>query len=135
MTKCATTISKLLQKVIVLSLDIKKYVDVGVAVGIIKAAVAEGQESKFMHLHCNVLDLFLELVQPLSSLFSFYNFQQPTLEFNNSDVYILNLIKLIHAFMLAPTQHTQTLNFVFLPSSDVFPLFPGSVSEEQLAAL
>ena len=129
--KCSSIVSQLLEKVVVLGLDCDKYGDVGVMMSMIKAAIASAQESKLSHLYCTLSDLYVELVDPLSSLFSLKNFQHLSLEL--SDVYTLNLAKLICAFMSTPgpSQQVQTLK-VHVKTG--IP-FPSSIAENQLATM
>ena len=129
--KCSSIVSKLLEKIVVLNLDCDMYGHVGVMVSMIEAAVASGQESKLSHLHCTLSDLYVELIEPLSSLFSLKNFRQLSLELSN--VYTLNLAKLIHAFMSTsgPFQRVQMLK---VHVTKGIP-FPKSIAEHQLATM
>ena len=129
--KCSSIVSQLLEKIVVLNLDCDMYGHVGVMVSMIEAAVASGQESKLSHLYCTLSDLYVELVEPLSSLFSLLNFRQLSLELSN--VYILNLAKLIYAFMSTPgpPQRVQTLK---VHVTKGIP-FPKSIAENQLATM
>ena len=105
--KCTPIFEHLLQKVVILSLKCEKYVHIQVMIGMIKAAIANGQDSKLKHLRCIVPNVYMDMVEPLSGLFSLQNFQQLTIDLE--EVHPHMLTKLLKAFMTTPCQHKQKL--------------------------
>ena len=129
--KCSSIVSQLLEKVVALGLDCDMYGHVGIMMSMIEAAVASGQKSKLKFLLCTISDLYVELIEPLSSLFTLQNFQHLSVQL--SDVYTLNFAKLIYAFMSTPgpSQQVQTLR---VHVTKGIP-FPKSIAEHQLATM
>ena len=68
--------SHLLRKVSILRLQCDKYTNIGVMVSMIHAAVADGKDSQLKHLFCTIPDLYMDVVQPFTTLFSLENFHQ-----------------------------------------------------------
>ena len=104
---CTSIINKFVGRVVVLSLVCEKYSHIGLLVGMMKAAVANRQECRLKHLLCSLPDIYLDVVEPLSSLFTLPTFHQLTLDLD--DAYQLMLSKLLQAFVTTPCQHKQKL--------------------------
>ena len=121
--------SNLLRKVAILRLQCDKYTNIGVMISMIHAAIADGKDSQLKHLFCTIPDVYMDVAQPFTALFSLQNFHQLSLVVD--EVYPLTLSKLLLGFMTAPCSHTQTLTIHGKKS--MFPL--DTFRTEQLAAL
>ena len=106
--RCTPTFQHLLRKVVYLTLKCEKYGHIGVMIGMIESAIADGQDSKLKHLRCVMPNMYMDIVEPLSSLFSLQNFRKLTMDLE--ELYPLMLTKLLKAFFNVPCQHTQKLH-------------------------
>ena len=105
--KCTSLVEQLVQKVVILSLKCQKYRHIELVISMIKAATRDGQESNLKHLCCALPDLYMDVLEPLSSLFLLQNFH--LLKIDIEEVHPLTLSKLLQAFMTAPCQHPHKL--------------------------
>lgn len=128
-SRCMSIINNFLGKVVVLSLVCEKYSHIGLLVGMIKEAVANRQECRLKHLLCTLPDIYLDVAEPLSSLFSLPTFHQLTLDLD--EVYLLMLSKLLQAFVTTPCQHKQKLMIRTRRGVQ----FPKSINVSQLASM
>jgi len=122
-------VNNILGKVIILRLQCDDYNNIGARIGMTKAATVDGADSQLKHLFCTMPNIYMDTIQPLSTLFSLQNFQQLTLEVD--EVYPLMLNKLLQGFMRALCPHTHKL--MILAKKDM--LLPKSLKMNQLAAL
>ena len=122
-------INNLLRKVAVLQLRCDKYTNIGVLLNMIHAAIADGKDSQLKHFFCTIPDMYMDVVQPLTTLFSLPNFHQLSLVVD--EVYPLSLSKLLLGFMAAPCSHKQILTIH--AKKGMSPL--DALRSEQLAAL
>ena len=106
-TTCVSIMHHFLRRVIILKLQCDKYAEIGVMIEMIEAATADGEHCQLKYLFCTLPDVYLGIVQPLSTVFSLQNFSQLSLEVD--DVYLLSLSKLLFAFMTVPCPNTQQL--------------------------
>ena len=126
---CTSIVNNILGKVIVLRLQCDDYNNIGVMIGMIKAAIVDGADSQLKHLFCTMPNIYMDTVQPLSALFSLQNFQQLTLEVDT--VYPLMLSKLLQGFMTVSCPHTHKL--MILAKRGM--VLSTSLKTNQLAAL
>ena len=75
--------------------------------GMIDAATADCQ---LQLLICTLPNLFLDLVKPLSNLFSLQNFNQLLIEVD--DIHLLILNQLLNEFMAVSCAHEHKLTFL-----------------------
>ena len=122
-------INNLLRKVAVLRLRCDKYANIGVLLNMIHAAIADGKDCRLEHFFCTIPDMYMDVVQPLTTLFSLPNFHQLSLVVD--EVYPPSLSKLLLGFMVAPCSHEQILTIH--AKKGMSPL--GDFRSEQLAAL
>ena len=127
--KCTSLVEQLVQKVMILSLKCQKYGHIGLVISMIKAAVRDGQESNLKHLCCALPDLYVDVLEPLSSLFLLQNFHRLTIDLE--EIHPLMLSKLLQAFMTAPCQHSHKLKIRSMQDLD----FPNSIKPCQLALI
>lgn len=104
---CKTTMSFLLGKVKILKLGCDDYSSVGIMTSMIEAATSDGNESKLRCLFCFLTDLFADLAEPLSSVFSLPHFRH--LIVRSMSLYVPSLRTLLLAFLTAPCSHKQQL--------------------------
>jgi len=76
---CTPIVNNILGKVIVLRLQCDDYNNIGAMIGMIKAATVDGADSQLKHLFCTMPNIYMDTIQPLSTLFSLSKFQQLTL--------------------------------------------------------
>ena len=127
--KYMSIMNHFLTKVVILRLKCDRYRNIGVMLNMVNAATIDGQHSKLKHLLCTLPDMFMDIVQPFSKLFTLQNFYQLTLEVDA--VYPLALSKLLQAFMTAPC--TQTQKLVIFSKKEL--QFPTPLKVSQLASL
>ena len=96
-----------LENVTSLRLQCDEYGQISVMVNMVKMAIANGQASNLKNLICSMTDLYMDIIGPLCSLFSFKNFQFLMLDINKT--YPLALNRLLQAFITAPCPHVQKL--------------------------
>ena len=127
--KCTSLVEQLLRQLVILSVKCQTYGYIGLMISIIKATIHDGQESNLKHLCCAVPDLYMDILEPLSSLFLLQNFH--LLKIDIEEVHPLTLSKLLQAFMTAPCQHSHKLTISNKKSLN----FPNSIKPSQLAII
>ena len=110
--KCISIFSCILENVVSLRVQCESYSRIGLVVGVIKSAIASGQARSLKHLVCTTPDLYMDIIDPLCSLFLLQNFHLLTLDLNHA--YTLTLSKLLQAFYTAPCVHMSTSSFSLL---------------------
>ena len=101
---CMSSMKHFLSQVEVLRLKSDNYADVGVMVSMIEAAMFEG---RLKYLFCILPDLYDDIIQSLSNVFTLQNIRELVLDLD--DLYLLSLSKLLQGFMTAPCSSTQQL--------------------------
>ena len=124
--KCTSILNSFLENVVSLRLQCDKYGQIGLLVSMIKAAIPGG---RLKHLMCALPDLYMDVIDPLSTLFSMPTFQMLSLEL--SDAYPLMFSKLLRAFVTAPCPHVHKLLFHIKGGSQ----FQMSLKENQIASM
>ena len=124
--KYTSIVNSFLESVVSLRLQCDKYGQIGLLVGMIKAAVSGG---RLKHLMCVLPDLYMDVVDPLCMLFTVSSFEMLSLEL--SDAYPLMFSKLLRAFVTAPCQHAHKL-LIYIKGGNQFPM---SLMESQVAAM
>ena len=124
--KYTSIVNSFLESAVSLRLQCDKYNQIGLLVGMIKAALSGG---RLKHLMCVVPDLYMDVVDPLCTLFTVPSFEMLSLEL--SDAYPLMFSKLLRAFVTAPCQHTHKLLIHIRGGSQ----FPMSLMGSQIAAM
>lgn len=107
----------ILGKVVVLRLQCKGYGNIWVMVQMIRTATS-GTNSQLKYVFCTMSNLYMDVIQPFSTLLSLQNFCQLTLEIDK--LCPLTFKKLLQEFMKAP--HTKKIkihvkNSLMLPKS------------------
>ena len=102
-----SVMKSILSRVEVLLLKCDKYSNVGVMNDMIQAATSERSECKLRFLFCITPDLYVDIVQPLSNVFTLQNFEELFLELD--DTYLLSLSELLRSFMTTPCTTKQRL--------------------------
>lgn len=92
----------ILGKVVVLRLQCKGYGNIWVMVRMIRTATS-GTNSQLIYMFCTMSNLYMDVIQPFSTLLSLQNFCQLTLEIDK--LCPLTFKKLLQEFMKAP--HTK----------------------------
>ena len=127
--KYISVVNRFLENVVSLRLQCDKYCHVGLVVGMIEAAIANGQASKLKHLICALPDLYMDILHPLCALFLLPNFHLLSLDL--SDMYPIMLSKLLQAFITTPCPHTHKLLIHIKGGIQ----FPSPLKENQVAAM
>ena len=128
-TTYISIVNNLLRRVVILRLQCDRYCHIGVMIGMIEAATAEGKDCQLKHLFCTLPDLYIEVIQSFASVFSLQNFHQLNLDLD--EVYLLTFSKLLQGFLTAPCSHSQQLTIHTKRSIK----FPNAFDTRQLAAL
>ena len=114
--KYTSIVNSFLESVVSLRLQCDKYSQIGLLVGMIKAALSGG---RLKHLMCVLPDLYMDVVDSLCTLFTVPSFEMLSLEL--SDAYPLMFSKLLRAFVTAPCQHTHKL-LIYIKGESQFPM-------------
>ena len=128
-SKYTSIVNLFLENVVSLRLQCGKYSQIGLVVSMIKAAIANDQSSNLKHLICAIPDLYMDIMEPLCSLFLLPNFHLLTLDL--SEVYPLMLSKLLRVFLTAPCPHVHKL-MIHVKRGLQFQM---TLKESQVAAL
>ena len=123
-SNCTSIINHILGKIAVLRLRCDSYSYIEVMKGMIDAATADCQ---LQLLVCTLPNLFLDLVKPLSNLFSLQNFNQLLLEVD--DIHLLMLNQLLNEFMAVSCAHVHKLTILVKKGI----VLPTLLKENQLA--
>ena len=102
-----SVMKSILSRVEVLLLKCDKYSNIGVMNDMIQAATSERSECKLQFLFCVMPDLYVDIVQPLSNVFTLQNFEELFLELD--DTYLLSLSELLRSFMTTSCTTKQRL--------------------------
>ena len=124
--KYTSMVNSFLENVVSLRLQCDKYGQIGLLVSMIKAAIPGG---RLQHLMCTIPDLYMDVVDPLCTLFTLPTFQMLSLEL--SDAYPVMFSKLLRAFVTAPCQHVHKLLIHIKGVSQ----FPTTLKESQVASM
>ena len=125
---CTSIFNHFLGNVAVLLLQCDTYSNIGVTIGMIKAATTKGDESQLKHLFCILPDIYMDVVEPCVSLYSLKRFQTLTIEVSRA--YPLMFIKILQGFMSVPSANMQRL--VICSKSGV--ALPSSLQIDRLAS-
>ena len=97
-----------LENIVILRLQSHSFTYIGVLISVLDAVTVRGNESQLKSLFCCLPNVYGEVIQPFTSLFSLPNFQLLHLDLDE----VANpqmLIKLLQGFMIAPCFHSQQL--------------------------
>ena len=127
--KCTSIVSRLLQKVAILSLQCDTYDHIGLLVGMIKVAIADEEKCRLKYLLCTIPDIYSDVSKPLTAPFMQHSFYQLILNLDQVDPQMFS--KLLQAFLVAPCQHKQKVMVHTRQGVN----FPKSIEVSQLASL
>ena len=122
---CTSTMNLFLEKVIALRLRCDSYSYVEIMISMIEAATAHYQ---LTHLYCTLPNLYMDLIKPLSHLFSVQNFYHLMLEVE--EMHVLMLSQLLKGFIMIPCTHLHKLTILVKKGI----VLPTSLKENQLPA-
>ena len=126
---CVPIISRLLQRVAILSLQCDTYDHIGLLVGMIKVAIANVERCGLKYLLCTMPDIYLDVSEPLAAFFLRQSFHRLILDLDQVDPQMLS--KLLQAFLVAPCQHKQKIRIHTRRGVN----FPTSIEVSQLASM